>query len=115
MQTAMIVRRIGLDVVYGLAYSVRAHRSDFRETESQIVEIVVQLAVDVKSRAESDRIVETESEDFALQAFLVVGVNPPVDFPPEWDLADELKISETYPGSAVCVHITGQRLDYGII
>ena len=100
-----------LDPPDGPTDSVRSHGTDLYKAESQVVKVVVKLSVDIQSCAESDRVVEVQAEDLALEADGAVVVDPAADQAPTGDLLDEFEVSKGDLGGALDVHPPGERSD----
>ena len=100
-----VERRIFSYVYAGLTHSVRTKRSHFHETEAEIVQVVVEFAVFVKTRAKSHGIIEVQAEQLPLQAFRLVAVHPAVDGSHKWNPAYEAEIFQAYFGGLFQIHL----------
>ena len=110
-----VVLRVFLDPPDGPPDAVSIHGAYLYEAESQVVEIVVQLSVQVQSGAQAYGVVEFEAEDFPLQADGAVVVDPAAEEPPARYLLDEFEVPEGPFGGLFYVCLADKRLDGDVI
>ena len=98
-----------LDAADGPADAVGVHRADLDEAEAQVIQVVIEFAVDVQAGAEADGVVEVDAEDFALQAGGAVVVDPAADQAAARNSFDQLEVPECRPGGLFDVRVADKR------